>query len=111
MDGKPLPNVWVNADIRRGAAKKSIGMAVFDQLARSALSDAKGEFAMAPLPAGGYELSVSDHPRGGLKEDKTRHPLLAAFLNHEITLDQKEATKSIEVRAVPQVIVVGPVRH
>ena len=78
-DGKPLKNVWVNADIRGGPAKQQIDMPVFDHLARSALSDGKGEFAMAPLPAGDYNLIMADRPRGGSGGDV--HPLPAVFIN------------------------------
>ena len=106
-DGKPLPNVWVNAEIRRGAVKKQIPMPVVDLLARSALSDQKGEFVMAPLPAGVYDVIVADRPRDGSTEDNTIHPVPAVFVNREITLDQHEATKSIEVRAIPHVVVEG----
>ena len=105
-DGKPLSNVWVNADICGGPAKKSIGMPVFDHLARSALSNQKGEFVMSPLPAGEYDVIVADQPRGGLKNSSV-HPVPAVFLNRKITLDPDEPTTSIEVRAVPHVIVVG----
>ena len=107
IDGKPLPNVWVNAEIRGGPAKQSLGMSVFDKLARAALSDRNGEFRMAPLPAGVYDLIEADYPRGGLGGDNTVHPLPAVFLNRQITLDQKEAAKSIEVRAVPHVVMGG----
>ena len=48
VDGKPLPNVWVNAEIRGGAAKQAIDLPVYDHLMRAALSGATGEFAMAP---------------------------------------------------------------
>jgi beta-lactamase regulating signal transducer with metallopeptidase domain/5-hydroxyisourate hydrolase-like protein (transthyretin family) len=107
IDGKPLPNVWVNAEIRGGPAKQSLGMSVFDKLARAALSDRNGEFRMAPLPAGVYDLIEADYPRGGLGGDNAVHPLPAVFLNRQITLDQKEAAKSIEVRAVPHVVMGG----
>ena len=46
-DGKPLPNVWVNAEISGGAAKRSIPGGCFDQLARSAERQ-EWQFVMAP---------------------------------------------------------------
>jgi beta-lactamase regulating signal transducer with metallopeptidase domain len=103
-EGKPLKDVWVNADIRGGPAKQKIDMSVFDYLARSALSDDKGEFAMAPLPAGDYDLIVADQPRAGSGET---YPLPAVFINREITLDQNRSTEPIEVRAVPHVLISG----
>ena len=107
IDGKPLPNVWVNAEITGGPAAKSMPLTVGDHLMRSALSDSKGGFVMRPLPAGEYAVVMADHARGGLVEDETRHPLPAVFLNRKVTLDQSEPTKSIEVRAVPYVTVKG----
>lgn len=103
-DGKPLKNVWVNADIHGGPAKQQINMPVFDHLSRSALSNGKGEFAMMPLPAGDYELIVADRPRSGSGKD---HPLPAVFLNREITLDHNSETNPIEIRAVPHVLIAG----
>lgn len=62
-DGSPVSNVWVNAELTGGPAKKQIGMPVIDALARSALADEKGQFATGPLPAGEYDLLISEYPR------------------------------------------------
>ena len=107
VDGKPLPKVCVNAEIRSGPAKQAIGMPVLDQLSRSAVSDQNGEFRMAPLPAGGYDVIVADRRRGGLRRDTTRYPLPAVFVNRQVTLDPKEPTNTIEVRAVSHVMLEG----
>ncbi|MGO9112523.1 MAG: M56 family metallopeptidase [Thermoguttaceae bacterium] len=103
-DGKPLKNVWVNAEIRGGPAKQKIDNSLFDHLARSALSDDKGEFSMAPLPAGDYSLIMADKPRSGSGDV---HPLPAVFINQEITLDQDRSAKPIEVRATAHVLIAG----
>ncbi len=107
VDGKPLPNVWVNVEICGGPAKKSIAMPVIDFVARSALSGQTGEFAMVPLPAGVYSLTVDDRPCDNMKPEDAFHPPPAVFLNRQITLDQDQAEKSLEVRAVPYVVVQG----
>ena len=62
---------------------------------------------MAPLPAGEYSVIVADQARGGLQQDKTVHPLPAVFLNRKDHARPERATKSIEVRAVPHVVVEG----
>lgn len=103
-DGKPLKNVWVNAEIRGGPAKQEIDMSVFDYLARSALSDDQGEFSMAPLPAGEYNLIMADQARSGGGDV---HPLPAVFINEEIALDQDSAARPIEIRAVAHVLIAG----
>ncbi|NLE37285.1 MAG: hypothetical protein GX621_04595, partial [Pirellulaceae bacterium] len=105
VSGTPVPNVSVNAELRGGAAKKEIDMPVVDYLARSASTDENGEFVMAPLPAGEYSLRVTDENRGSL--GPTERPLPGVFLSSLITLDPDEPTKSVEVRAVPHVLVEG----
>lgn len=105
VDGKPAPKVWVNADLRSGPAKQEIEMPVFDHLGRSALSDDAGQFAMAPLPEGEYDLLVTDAPRSN--PSRAVHPLPAVFLQQRIRLEPREPTKSLEVRAVPHVRVEG----
>jgi hypothetical protein len=106
-DGKPLPNVWVNADIRGGKAKKEIMSQVYDHLTRSALSGETGEFALPPLPDGEYSLSVFDEPRGGLVEDATVHPVPAVFISSRITIDSDQSPEPVEIRAVPHVTISG----
>lgn len=106
IDGKPLKNVWVNAELRGGPAKQRYEMPVFDYVARSALSDDQGEFSMAPLPAGDYDLIMADEPRhrGG---KGVVHPLPAVFIDRTIKIDQDVSTRSIEIRAVPHVLIAG----
>ncbi|HBO46360.1 MAG TPA: hypothetical protein DD670_21020 [Planctomycetaceae bacterium] len=105
VSGTPVPKVSVNAELHGGPAKQEIDMPVVDYLARSASTDEKGEFVMAPLPAGEYNLTVTDENRGGL--GPTERPLPGVFLSSLITLGPDEPTKSVEVRAVPHVLVEG----
>ena len=59
---KPVAGVWVNAEISGGPAKKSTSLPVADYLVRSALTDGKGEFKLAPLPAGECLVRVDEYP-------------------------------------------------
>ena len=63
------------------------------------------------LPAGSYAVIVSDSPFGSPFDESrinnTVHPLPAVFLSRQITLERREPMKSIEVRAVPHVVVAG----
>lgn len=104
-EGEPVPHVWVNAEISGGPAKKNIGMPVIDALSRSALSDEHGQFAMGPLPAGDYDLLTSEYPRDSLSEDRTEHPVTDVFLHQKLHLEEGQATQTIEIRAVPHVLV------
>lgn len=105
VDGKPVPNAWVNANIRGGPAKQQIDMPVADHLRRSAPTNQKGEFVLAPLPAGEYSITVTDNTRGSL--GPTGEPLPAVFLNTTTTLAADEPTQPIEIRAVPHALVKG----
>ena len=62
---------------------------------------------MAPLPAGVYNLMVTDTPHAALSEGQGLSPLPAVFLSRGITLDDKEAANPIEIRAIPHVVVTG----
>ena len=96
----------MNAELRGGPAKQRYEMPVFDYVARSALSDDQGEFSLAPLPAGDYDLIMADEPRhrGG---KGVVHPLPAVFIDRTIKIDQDVSTRSIEIRAVPHVLIAG----
>jgi hypothetical protein len=102
--GKPVGNVWVNAELRSGLAQQPIGMPVADQISRSALSSATGEFTLRPLPPGQYDMMITDYPRTGSK-DRTRRPVPDVFLHQSVTLEQGKTTQSVEIRAVPHVVI------
>jgi hypothetical protein len=103
--GAPVSNVWVNAEISGGPAKMPIGMPVMDALARSALTDGQGQFATGPLPAGEYDLLISDYPRDSLAKDETRRSVPDVFLHQKLRLEPGTATQWIEIRAVPHVVI------
>lgn len=106
-EGQPVSHVWINAELSGGPAKKNIGMPVMDALGRSALTDEHGQFAMGPLPAGDYDLLTSEYARDTStnEDDHTRYPEPDVFLHQKLTLEEGKATQTVEVRAVPHVLV------
>lgn len=104
-DGTPAGSVWINAELSGGPAKQRIGMPVADALGRSALTDDQGRFTMGPLPAGDYDLLTSEYPRDSLTEDHSYHPVPDTFLHQDIQLVAGQASASVEIRAVPHVLV------
>ena len=104
-DGLPVSNVWVNAELSGGPAKKRIDMPVADALERSALTDLQGQFATGPLPAGDYDLLVTEYPRDNLAEDRTRRSVRDVFLHQKLRLETGNPNQSVEIHAVPHVLI------
>lgn len=102
--GLPVNHTWVNVELSGGPAKKQIGMPVADALRRSALTDEQGQFATGPLPAGDYDVLVSEYPRDNLAEDSVRYPVSDVFMHQKLQIEAGQTTQSIEVRAVPHVV-------
>jgi hypothetical protein len=100
-----VSQVWVNAELAAGPAKKSIEMPVMDALSRSALTDEQCQFATGPLPAGEYDLLISDHPRDSLAEDQTRRSVPDVFMHQKLSLESGRPSQWIEIRAVPHVLI------
>lgn len=103
--GAPVSRVWVNAELTGGPAKKQIGMPVMDAVARSVLTDEQGQFTAGPLPAGEYNLLITDRPRDNLAEDRTRHLVPDVFVHQNVSLESGEPTRWIEIHAVPHVLI------
>jgi beta-lactamase regulating signal transducer with metallopeptidase domain len=104
--GKALAGLWVNAERRRGPDDDELNnLRVADALNRSALTNDQGEFEMAPLPPGTYEVRPDEYSRDSTREDRRRVSLPAVFVRQRITLKEGEEPQPLEVRAVPHVIV------
>jgi beta-lactamase regulating signal transducer with metallopeptidase domain len=102
--GKPLAGVNVNAEpTERNEEIPNIPVA--DAIRRSALTNDKGEFEMAPLPPGTYQVKPDEWVADSTKEDRKKHPVPGVFLGKKITLKNGEKPESLEVRAVPHVII------
>jgi hypothetical protein len=102
--GRPVPGVNVNAD-RRGRGEDLQDLMVADAIARSAVTDAKGEFVMNPLPPGEYEVKVDQHVRDNSRDDRKPHPVPGVFVGQKVTLNAGADKTDIEVREVPHVVI------
>lgn len=103
-DGSPVSHVQVNAELSGGPAKMPIGMPVADALRRSALTDEQGHFATGPLPLGDYDILMTETPRDNLAQDHSRYPVSDVFLHQKLPIQAGQSTQSIEIRAVPHVV-------
>jgi RNA polymerase sigma factor (sigma-70 family) len=105
-NGKPVAGVIINAESQE--RNEAITEPVADQIDRSATTNDKGEFAMNPLPPGKYKVSPGDWARDGSldrKERASKRPPPGVFLGTVVKLTDGEETESVEVRAVPHVVV------
>jgi hypothetical protein len=103
--GKPVPGIYVHADKRGGI--ENFNLPVADHIRRTALTDAKGEFRMDPLPPAQYEVMPQEHGWDPAKDDARpeNRPLPGVFVRQHLTLKAGEQPESLEVRAVPHVVI------
>src|SRR5262249_30270113 len=104
--GKAVPGVSVNIRRENMPENEQVQM-VADSIGRAVLTDAKGEFAMGPLPPGENRVNPEE-PHGDptyLKYDGRRRPLTAVFLRQRLILKEGEEPGALEVRAVPHVVI------
>jgi hypothetical protein len=78
-------------------------------VSRTAVTDARGEFAFAPLPPGVHRVVPVEQDRDPL-EGGTVRPLPAPFIWRKVTLKDGETPAPMEVRALPSVVVEAPIR-
>ena len=102
--GSPVRHVWFNAELSGGPAKQNIGMPVADALKRSALTDEQGRYSTGPLPAGDYDILITEYPRDDLSEDRTRYPVRDVFLHQKFHLEAGQSEQSLDIHAVPYVV-------
>jgi hypothetical protein len=102
--GKPVPGVYVTADKRGGIEGINF---VGDHIRRTALTNDRGEFAMAPLPPGKYEVIPEEHGWDPSKDDSRppKRALPGVFVRQPLTLKAGEQSEPLEVRAVPHVVI------
>jgi beta-lactamase regulating signal transducer with metallopeptidase domain/protocatechuate 3,4-dioxygenase beta subunit len=103
--GKPLAGLYVNADLRGGIP--DFNLPVANSIRRTATTNDKGEFEMAPLPPGDYDVKVDEHSYDPSKDDSRpkKRPLPAVFVGKQVTLKDGQKPEPIEVRAVPHVVI------
>jgi hypothetical protein len=105
---RPLAGVIVNAERERHSSPEQeiLGqLMVADAIRRSATTDARGRFLMAPLPPGTYRVTPAEHSRDASKDDRTRRPLPAVFLPQALTLQEGETPEPLEIRASQHVVI------
>jgi beta-lactamase regulating signal transducer with metallopeptidase domain len=103
-NGKPVIGVNVNAEALERNEELQ-GLLVADQISRSAVTNDKGEFEMAPLPPGAYKVHPDEHARDGSRDDRVKRAVPGVFVAQKVTLKGDAKPESIEVRAVPHVTI------
>src|SRR5262249_2588846 len=90
--GKPLTGVNVRADKRDGIGE-GFNLPVADHIGRTADTNDKAEFTMAPLPPGKYVVMQQEGRLPGV------------FVRKQVTLKAGERPEPLEIRAVPHVVI------
>jgi beta-lactamase regulating signal transducer with metallopeptidase domain/protocatechuate 3,4-dioxygenase beta subunit len=101
VKGKPLAGVFVSAN--RTGGIEDFNQPVANAIHRTALTNARGEFTMAPLPPGKYDVMPTENKFDGSRRE-TR-PVPGVFVRQAVTLKAGEAPEPLEVRAAPHVVI------
>jgi hypothetical protein len=108
--GQPVAGVNVNAQAtERNEDLTDPAANSFNRLAtsRSAVTSAKGEFEMQPLPPGKYDIQPAERASDYSIDPKDRkpRPLPAVFVATKVTLKEGAEPEPVEVRATPHVVI------
>ncbi len=101
--GKPIAGINVNAESQD--RNEEITLPVADQINRSAVTDARGEFAMNPLPPGHYQIKPDEHVRDASIDKRSPIKMEAVFAPKKIMLKAGAEPEPIEIRASPHVLI------
>jgi uncharacterized GH25 family protein len=101
--GKPMAKLNVNAERVRQPNDDQILNRVADAIGRSAFTNDKGEFEMAPLPPGQYQVKPDEWQHHGEAKGGRLNPVPAVFLPEKVTLKEGETPEPMEVVATPHV--------
>jgi beta-lactamase regulating signal transducer with metallopeptidase domain/5-hydroxyisourate hydrolase-like protein (transthyretin family) len=103
--GKPAAGVLVEANKRGGI--ENFNLPVADHIRRTAQTNAKGEFTVAPLPPGQYEVMPQEQGWDPSKDQgqPQKRPLPGVFVRKPLTLKAGEQPEPLEIRAVPHVVI------
>jgi beta-lactamase regulating signal transducer with metallopeptidase domain len=104
--GKALAGVFVQAN-KDGRDEALNQLMVSDHIQRTALTNDKGEFTFAPLPAGPYKVQPqeSGYDPSDDSSRRKKNALPAVFVPQKVVLKEGEKSEPIEVQAVPHVVV------
>ena len=110
-NGKPVAGVCVKADRKRSENNEDepVPRSVADMRRRATVTTADGSFLFGPLPPGTYVVYASEKggdpsTREGAQE-RGRRPLPAVFTFHRVILENGKTPDSLEIRAVPDVVI------
>jgi hypothetical protein len=78
-------------------------LGVADAVWRAAVTNEQGEFELAPLAPGDYQVRADDPGNGLPSDDCQRRPLAAVFAPQKVTLRESQTPEAVEIRAVPHV--------
>jgi beta-lactamase regulating signal transducer with metallopeptidase domain/5-hydroxyisourate hydrolase-like protein (transthyretin family) len=103
VKGQPVADVRVGAR-RRGDGEQADEFlntnSVANQIGREAVTGNAGEFTLASLPDGDYQLQIE---RNSKSYDP--QPLEQVFLRQKLTISPESTADDIEIRAVPHVVI------
>lgn len=102
IDRQPIAGVPVN--INFAGERDDGGLPVTTSVRRGVVSDSEGRFAFDPLPAGDYKVTIDDHLQNPLLRERTIYDVPAVFVPKSVTLKAGEQPPSIQVQAVPHVV-------
>jgi beta-lactamase regulating signal transducer with metallopeptidase domain len=103
--GKPIAGIYVNAEHERDSGDATLeGLNVADAINRSAVTDADGGFALAPLPVGNFRIQPGIHARDG-SGGREKRPLADVFVTQKFTIKDGETPEALELRAAPHVVI------
>jgi beta-lactamase regulating signal transducer with metallopeptidase domain/protocatechuate 3,4-dioxygenase beta subunit len=101
--GKPLSGINVNAGLA-DFREELQGLMVADSIRRSAVTNDRGEFELAPLPTGNYRIQPSEHSEDSSKDDQHQYSLPAVFVASKVALKEGSESPPLEIRATPHVV-------
>ena len=107
LDGQPLAGIYIEARQSRIDGKPAAG-----NLFCAAMTDAQGNFRLAPLPAGDYHVEPRDMASDLSTERRhapppEKHPLPGFFTAQTVTLTADKESPKLEFRTVPAVLIEG----
>jgi beta-lactamase regulating signal transducer with metallopeptidase domain/uncharacterized GH25 family protein len=105
--GKPLAGVNLNAERERQEGDDDFfnRHPVAGMIRRSATSNDKGEFEMAPLPPASYTVKPEELVEDPTKNDRRKHPMPGVFIAKRVKLEEGKKPEALELRAVPNVTI------
>jgi hypothetical protein len=99
--GAPVAGAVVNADLKE--FQKDLRGLVADSIGRSTVSDSRGEFTLAPLPADLYTVCPDTRAHFSViaSPDSKPQPLKGFFLPRIVHLENGKQPEPLELRSIP----------